>query len=545
MARPNYRDLTHEQLVSLLEARDRKKFGLIWERDAIEADRALNSDFVVLDELPELGAGDGVKPNLIIEGDNFDALRALKVAYAGKVKCIYIDPPYNTGNRDFVYNDRFVDKDHNWRHSLWLEFMFQRLTLARDLLAQDGAIFVSIDDNEIFHLGLLMNEVFGEGNFVANVLWQKRYSVANDHKTICPLHDYVLVYRQSLEWQRNLLPRGEEKDKQYRYSDNHGTFRVSDYTCNKSAEERPNLYYAITQPNSGEEVWPKRTRVWAYSKEEHLKHLNNGMIFWGKDGMGKVPSFKRYKHLLKNDGVVPDTWWTHTDAGHNDIAKKELMAALPDRDRSFSTPKPTSLIERILQIATNPGDLVLDFFAGSGTTGHAVLKMNAANPDQAPRRFILVSNTEATLDEPEKNLCRDVCRQRVANVISGYGDVPGTGGAFAYLRMRRIPLSRVVRRIEHPQVWLFLQLMHFGDLAADAPLASGRLHARRTPEQSVFYPTTLTEALLQRLDKEREHAANVTIYTWQPEALAMRMESPGISILPIPQTLIDRFGPRP
>jgi adenine-specific DNA-methyltransferase len=545
MARPNYRDLTQEQLVSLLEARDRKKFGLVWERDAIEHDRALNSDFVVFDEVPELGAGDGAKPNLIIEGDNFDALRALRVAYAGKVKCIYIDPPYNTGNRDFVYNDRFVDKDHNWRHSLWLEFMFQRLTLARDLLAQDGVIFVSIDDNEIFHLGLLMNEVFGEGNFVANVIWQKRYSVANDHKTICPLHDYVLVYRQSPDWQRNLFPRGEEKDKQYRHKDDAGTFRVSDYTCNKSAEERPNLYYAITQPNTGEEIWPKKTAVWRYSKDRHLENVASNCVYWGKDGTGKVPSFKRYKHLLKNDGVIPDTWWTHTDAGHNDLAKKELMAALPDRNRSFSTPKPTRLIERILQIATNPDDLVLDFFAGSGTTGHAVLKMNAANPDQAPRRFILVSNTEATEQEPDKNLCRDVCRQRVANVISGYGDVPGTGGAFAYLRTRRIPMTRVVRRIEHPQVWLFLQLMHFGDLAAEAPLASGRLHARRVPEQAVFYPTTLSEAILQRLDKECENAANVTIYTWQPEALATRMESPGISILPIPQTLIDRFGPRP
>ena len=237
--------------------------GSIWERDAIEHDRALNTDFVALDEMPELGAGGDAKENLIIEGDNFDALRALKVAYAGKVKCIYIDPPYNTGNRDFVYNDRFVDKDHAWRHSMWLEFMFQRLTLARDLLAQDGAIFVSIDDNEIFHLGLLMNEVFGESNFVANILWQKRYSVANDHKTICPLHDYVIVYRQSSEWQRNLLPRGVEKDKLYRFSDEKGIFRPDDYTCNKSAEERPNLYYAISQPNTGEEVWPKKTAVWA------------------------------------------------------------------------------------------------------------------------------------------------------------------------------------------------------------------------------------------------------------------------------------------
>lgn len=544
MARQNYRDLTHEQLVELLEARDRKKFGLVWERDAIEHDRALNDDFVALDAVPELAAGTGPHENLIIEGDNFDGLRALRVAYAGKVKCIYIDPPYNTGNRDFVYNDRFVDKDHAWRHSMWIEFMFQRLILARDLLAQNGAIFVSIDDNEILHLGMLMNEVFGEGNFVANIVWQKRYSAANDHKSICPMHDYIFVYRQSSKWQRNLLPRGEEKDRQYRHSDEKGTFRVSDYTCNKSAEERPNLYYPIVQPYTDEEIWPKKTSVWRYSKERHMENVAQGLVYWGKDGKGKVPSFKRYKHLLRNDGIVPDSWWTHAEAGHNDIAKKELMATLPDKDRSFSTPKPTQLIERVLQIATTPGDLVLDFFAGSGTTGHAVLKMNAANPDQAPRRFILISNAEATTDEPEKNLCRDVCRQRVANVVAGYGDTAGTGGGFAYLRTRRIRMNRVVRKIEHTQVWLFLQLMHFGDLSAVVPVASGRLYLRGPETQRVFYLTTLTESIFQRLEKEIAGCCDVTIYTWQPDALAARLDSANTSILPIPQTLVERFGPR-
>ena len=542
MARPNYRDLTQEQLVSLLEARDRKKFGLVWERDAIEHDRALNSDFVALDEAPELGAGDGTKPNLIIEGDNFDALRALRVAYAGKVKCIYIDPPYNTGNRDFVYNDRFVDKDHNWRHSLWLEFMFQRLTLARDLLAQDGAIFVSIDDNEIFHLGLLMNEVFGEGNFVANVLWQKRTSPDSRLK-LGAGHEYILSYACSKDTLvLNKAPL-EEKDRAS-YSnpdeDERGPWASADFTAQGY---RPNQMYEIITP-SGRKLNPPRGRCWAKLESEFEKLRGDNRIWFGPDGAAR-PRVKNF--LRETEGRSSWTWWSNTEVGHSQEAKKELLAVMSATDESplAHTPKPTRLIERILQIATNPGDLIMDFFAGSGTTGHAVLKMNAANPDQAPRRFILVSNTEATEQEPEKNLCRDVCRQRVANVISGYGDVPGTGGAFAYLRTRRIPMTRVVRRIEHPQVWLFLQLMHFGDLAAEAPLASGRLHARRVPEQAVFYPTTLTDAILQRLDKECENSANVTIYTWQPEALATRMDSPGISILPIPQTLIDRFGPRP
>jgi len=542
MARPNYRDLTHEQLVSLLEARDRKKFGLVWERDAIEHDRALNSDFVALDELPELRTGEGAKGNLIIEGDNFDALRALRVAYAGKVKCIYIDPPYNTGNRDFVYNDRFVDKDHNWRHSLWLEFMFQRLTLARDLLAQDGAIFVSIDDNEIFHLGLLMNEVFGEGNFVANVIWQKRTS-PDARLKLGAGHEYVLGYAAFIDaLDLNKAPLSDKDRASYSNPDDdkRGPWTSADFTAQGF---RPNQMYEIITP-TGRMLVPPKGRCWAKIESEFDKLRKDNRIWFGPDGAAR-PRVKNF--LSETEGRSSWTWWSNVEVGHSQEAKKELLTVMSETDDSplAHTPKPTRLIERILQIATNPGDLVLDFFAGSGTTAHAVLKMNAANPDAEPRRFILISNTEATVDEPEKNLCLDVCRQRVANVISGYGEVPGTGGSFAYLRTRRIPLTRVVRRIEHAQVWLFLQLMHFGGLAADAPLASGRLHARRTPEQSVFYPTTLSEAILQRLDKEREHAANVTIYTWQPEALATRMESPGISILPIPQTLIDRFGPRP
>jgi adenine-specific DNA-methyltransferase len=291
MARPNYRDLTQEQLISLLEARDRKKFGLVWERDAIEHDRALNSDFVVFDEVPELGAGDGTKPNLIIEGDNFDALRALRVAYAGKVKCIYIDPPYNTGNRDFVYNDRFVDKDHKWRHSLWLEFIFQRLTLARELLAQDGAIFVSIDDNEIFHLGLLMNEVFGEGNFVANVLWQKRTSPDSRLK-LGAGHEYILSYACSKDaLVLNKAPL-EEKDRSS-YSnpdeDERGSWASADFTAQGY---RPNQMYEIITP-SGRKLNPPRGRCWAKLENEFVKLRGDNRIWFGPDGAAR-PRVKNF-----------------------------------------------------------------------------------------------------------------------------------------------------------------------------------------------------------------------------------------------------------
>ena len=535
-----YDHLTKDELVRLLAARDRRdatRFGLVWEANEIARDAAVNSDFVALDLVPEHSAGAAPWRNLIVEGDNFDALRYLRMTHAGRVKCIYIDPPYNTGNRDFVYNDRFVDANDAWRHSTWCEFMYQRLLLAKDLLTQDGVIFVSIDDNEIYALGMLMQRVFGERNFVANCIWQKRYSSANDHKTIAPMHEYVIVYRQSEMWQRNLLPRGEEKDRQYRFEDEKGTFRNSDYTCNKSAEERPNLYYPIIQPNTGEETWPKRNAVWRYSKERHNENVKEGLIYWGKDGLGKVPAFKRYRHTLRNaDGVIPHTWWTFDEVGHSDTAKKEIQAILAEDARSFSTPKPTGLIERVLRIATGPDDLILDFFAGSGTTAHAVLKLNAE--DGGRRRFILVSSTEATAAEPEKNLCRDVCARRVQRVIAGYGETPGLGGGFAYLRTRRIAPGRLVE-IEHAQVWTALQMIHRETLEAYA--ATDFLRAGNE-EAALFYVPRFTTALVPALRRAVKETAAAVLYSWQPETLRQHIRAGHVQHEAIPESLARRFG---
>lgn len=539
-----YDHLTHDELVRLLEARDRRdatRFGLVWEANEIERDRAVNADFVALDLDPALStpatAPEGGWGNLIIEGDNFDALRHLRMTHAGRVKCIYIDPPYNTGNRDFVYNDRFVDANDSWRHSTWCEFMFQRLLLAKDLLRQDGVIFVSIDDNEVFALGMLMNRVFGEGNFVANVIWQKKYTGAADHKGIAPMHDFILVYQQSSMWKRNLLPRGEEKDRQYKFEDKNGTFRISDYTCSKSAEERPNLYYSITQPNTDEEIWPKPTRVWAYSKDEHLKHVDAGLIYWGKDGKGKVPGFKRYKHMLKNaDGVVPETLWPHSEVGHNDTAKKELLALLPEDARMFSTPKPTTLIDRILRIATGPDDLVLDFFAGSGTTAHAVMKLNAE--DGGRRRFILVSSTEATEAEPAKNLCRDVCAKRVRRAIDGYGKHDPLPGDFAYLRCRRIPTGDLLE-ILHEEVWTALQLIHLDTLR---PFADGPFQVGGDETARVVYVPRFQKSLLPALNAAVAEATGAVVYSWQPETLRQHLPAGHVQHEGIPESLARRFG---
>ena len=407
--------------------------------------------FRLLEPDAALSCGAAGSGNLIVQGDNLHALKALLPRYAGQVKCIYIDPPYNTGNEGWVYNDNVNSPEiRRWlgevvgkegetldRHDRWLCMMYPRLVLLKQFLREDGAIFVSIDDNEVGTLRLLMDEIFGSGNFVANVIWQKKYAVANDHKTIAPMHDFVLVYQRSPSWQRNLLPRGEEKDSQYKYEDVAGVFRPDNYTCAKTAEERPNLYYPVTNPNTGEEIWPKRTRVWSYSQDEHQRHRAEDLIYWGKDGKGKVPAYKRYKHALRNDGVVPQTLWPHEFAGHTDGSRKELREVLHDVPSvsDFATPKPSLLIQRILQIATDKDSIVLDSFAGSGTTAHAVLKQNAEDGGQ--RHFILV--------EMDENIAQNVTAERVRRVAGGYTNAKGQaaaglGGGFQFCRLSSEPL---------------------------------------------------------------------------------------------------------
>jgi adenine-specific DNA-methyltransferase len=358
--------------------------------------------------------------NRLIFGDNLLALKALEAEFAGKVKCVFIDPPYNTGSA-------FTHYDDGLEHSIWLSMMRDRLEIIRKLLSEDGSLWITIDDNEAHYLKVMCDEIFSRPNFVANVIWQKKYAVANDHKTIAPMHDHILVFRKSDSWQRNLLMRGEEKDRQYRYEDEQGIFRPDNYTCNKSVEERPNLYYAIIQPKTGEEILPSRTRVWSYSKETHEEHIRENLIYWGKDGLSKTPSYKRYKHRLRNQGVVPQTLWNHEYAGHTDAARKEVRELLSSSSLAddFITPKPEKLIQQVLDIATNPGDLILDSFAGSGTTGAVAHKMG--------RRWIQIELGEH---------CHTHIIPRLQKVINGEdnGGITQTvnwqgGGGFRYYRL--------------------------------------------------------------------------------------------------------------
>ena len=474
--------------------------------------------------------------NLVIEGDNFDALRYLRMTHAGRVTCIYIDPPYNTGNRDFVYNDRFVDVNDSWRHSMWCEFMYQRLMLAKDLLRQDGVIFVSIDDNEVFALGMLMNKVFSPGNWISTLIWKKSYGGGAKTKHVVGLHEYVLCYALSKEAIQSIeLPPNPETLKYYKGRDAHferrGPYRLQPLAT-KSMDARPNLRYAI--PFEGEEIWPEKQ--WQWSRERALTALANDELVIAKTRGRWTVNYKQY--LRDADGAERAAKpYSVIDGPYTQVGTGEVRDIFGD-GKAFTFPKPSGLISHLLKFVVEKDKeaVILDFFAGSGTTAHAVLKLNAE--DGGKRRFILVSNAETTVDAPEKNLCRDVCAQRVQRVIEGYGDTPGLGGDFAYLRCRRIAPGRLLE-IEHDQVWTALQMIHRETLEA---FTSADFLCAGDEEAALFYVPRFTTALVPALRKAVKETAAAVIYSWQPETLRQHIRAGHVQHEAIPESLARRFG---
>jgi adenine-specific DNA-methyltransferase len=314
--------------------------------------------------------------NRLIFGDNLLALKALEQEFTGKIKCIFIDPPYNTGSA-------FEHYDDGVEHSIWLGLMRDRLEILRNLLSEDGSLWITIDDNEAHYLKVMCDEIFGRANFVANVIWQKKYAASNDSLWFSNDHDHILIYAKiKVFWKPNKLPRTEKSNSAYKNPDNdpRGAWQSDNYTCNKSIDERPNLYYPIINPNTGETILPKKTAVWRYSRERHEDNEQQGLVYWGVEGKNSVPRFKRLLSMVSEKGGVPQTIWKWEEVGHNQDAKREQLQLNPQEP--FSTPKPEKLLERILQISTNPNDLVLDSFAGSGTTGAVAHKMG--------RRWIMI-----------------------------------------------------------------------------------------------------------------------------------------------------------
>ncbi len=375
--------------------------------------------------------------NKIIRGDNLEALKALLPQYEGRVKCIYIDPPYNTGNEGWVYNDNVNDpKIKKWlgdvvgkegedlcRHDKWLCMMYPRLKLLQRLLSDDGAIFISIDDNEQANLKLICDEILGYQNFIADVIWENFYGRSNA-AAISPAHNHTLIYSKiGQNWKhiRNLLPRSEESKSKYKNPDNdsNGPWRLGPIFAN--GERHEGLMYTIVTP-SGREISPPKGSHWRMTEPDFWEMVSCGRIVFGKDG-ANIPATKLYLNEVQS-GMVPRSIWPHTEVGHTQDAKRELQSIFPEHI-PFDTPKPLRLITQILQIATSQDSIILDSFAGSGTTAHAVLNMNKA--DGGTRKFILIE----MMDYAET-----ITAERVRRVIDGYGEgknaVEGTRGSFGF-----------------------------------------------------------------------------------------------------------------
>jgi adenine-specific DNA-methyltransferase len=609
-----YNDLDKEELIRLLEARDRQaatRFGLVWEADEFERDRALNADFVALDLVPDQCCGDAPWRNLIIEGDNFDALRFLRMGFAGRVKCILIDPPYNTGQKDFVYNDRFVDKNDSWRFSKWVEFLYQRLIIARELLSEDGVLLCCINDENRAKLELLLDKVM-QNRRLGSFTWRTKDSSNDADGNLSQVHEHVLIYANPA-----FAFRGKPiSPDDYRNPDGdpRGLWTPQPLTKAETRITRPNTYYPIQDPETGYWYPCDPDRVWAYASETKLKEgvkLRSDtiealirkkeiyfppcnaaavMLFNGRAELlaavraGKGPILPKKKTpLLREDLpdfdfwigkpiapgrpsrkdflqdkktlIAPVTSWIagekeDVDFLYDDLDEQlDLLRSPRGREgtdalieilgtKAFNHPKPPTLMRNLVRQATGDRDIVLDFFAGSGTSAQAVLEQNKADALQGGRRFIMVSNTEANAEEPEKNICRDICARRVGNVINGYGATPGTGGNFAYLRCRRLAPERLTR-IQHDQVWLALQMIHRDTLA---PFKPGPFCWSGDATSGLMYVPRFRESDLNAIRKQARQSGSLILYSWEPSNFARHLTAKNIHLERIPESLARRFG---
>ena len=567
----------------LTEILTRQKLGLVWEHSAIERDRAANQDIVLprLDARLSQGLDEGPCQNLIIEGDNFDSLRLLRATHTNKIRVIYIDPPYNTGNKDWVYNDDFVGKNDRWRHSQWLEFLFQRLVLARDLLAPDGVIMVSINDENRSRLELLMDEVF-PGMRLGSLAWRTKDTGNDLTQRFSHVHEHVLIYAKK-GFAFNGKPTNRSKfrnpDKDAR-----GDWSPQPLTKAHSSTDRKNTYYPIQDPETGYWYPCDPNRVWAYASETVIRQLCNNdeeavqealnglrsdtiealirkkLVYFPpakpKDVLiyktradlvaaikaGKGPALPKKKTPLLREDLPDLDFWVGKPIAPGRPSRKEHWTARPESERLaplsswiagmkdkveeeaddmevlvlksakggvgtdevknilgskvFQHPKPLSLIKGLLSQAMRPDDIVLDFFGGSGTTAHAALELN--HEDGGSRKFILCSNTEET-GKSGKNLCRDVCAERVRRAATGYGKTKGLGGRFAYLTLDRFDPADVELDASTSNIRQLLSLRLHG---AALPERDDQVLIdviASTPEVAAVYAHKITQAAIDEM----------------------------------------------
>jgi len=419
----NTDDESIRAITEIENALNEKKYGLVWEEHSEKVDEMLENNIPIFveDKTRKIIANEDEAYNFLLEGDNLHSLKLLEKTHKGKIDVIYIDPPYNTGNKDFIYDDSFVDKTDGYAHSKWLSFMEKRLLIAKELLSNNGAIFINIDDNEQAQLKLLCDSVLGESNYITAIPWHNRTSIQND-TDISINHEYILVYAKYKrvdnrrlkdsnrdKWEDligfTFLPKETDKSK-FSNPDNdpRGLWKADPFDA---PNIRPNLTYPIINPNTGDQHLPPRGRCWRISQEKFASALKDNRIIFGKNGKGR-PQLKVFYNEVKFKGFVADTWFESHIFGTSTEGKKELLRLLPENQNIFSTPKPVRLYLELMKLSLQSKDaVVLDFFAGSGTTGHAVMQLN--KEDGGKRKYILCTNNE-------NNICEEVTYQRLRNI---------------------------------------------------------------------------------------------------------------------------------
>jgi adenine-specific DNA-methyltransferase len=533
-----YKNHSREELIDELETLKKKKYGLIWDKKNSQEmlDAFVNwenvpenftpKQFPILKEVKnkEIETDKSKATNLLIEGDNYHSLAVLNFTHQNKIDVIYIDPPYNTGNKDFIYNDKFIDKEDPFRHSKWLSFMEKRLRLAHRLLKNTGVIFISIDDHEQAQLKLLCDEIFGEKNFIDSIIWDKKSSAKGvpPKNMMVNVHEYIIAYQKGDGFQFVGQERTEESGK-FKNPDNdpRGPWRESNI---KSTIKPMDQAFTIVDPNTGKEY----TNTWAFSKKSLERMIKEERILW-KD---TLPKQKEFMQEMRNENMAIRSNWGVFDAQSTTVFLKELLP-----NTKFDNPKPISLMEYLVKVAIRKDATILDFFAGSGTTAHAVLKTNA--DDGGSRKFILCTNNE-------NKIATDVCYPRVEKVINGYKNskgekVAGLGGNLKYFKTDFVgsdSTDKNKRDLVNKSTEMICIKENIFDLVADGGL-DYRIYQKGKKFLGVIFEI---DAVADFKKEAEKHKGNFTVYCFSYTEATPEKEFKGLKnkyvLKPIPAVIL-------
>ena len=530
------------ELIKLL--RSQKKYGLVWEDKPEDAEQRMVSEQPVLVEVPERAilSDDAEAPNhILIEGDNLEALTALSYTHTGKIDVIYIDPPYNTGNKDFSYNDTFIDRENGYRHSMWLSFMDKRLEISKNLLSSRGTIFISIDDNELSQLKLLCDEIFGERNFIACPVRRRRKSQANLSKNISTIHEYVLIYRKNIEHELNKVEANLDLDS-FKNPDNDPRGPYTTMPCTN----RGGTKYSVVTP-TGNVIEDE----WRFKKQTYDQLFEDNRIVFPRGGKGK-PRYKLFLSEKQRGGVIPNSWWDELESNQEGAA---LLKQILGED-AFSNPKPVGLITFIEKLSTLKDSTILDFFAGSGTTLHATMQLNAE--DGGHRRCILATNNE-------NGICENVTYERNRRVIQGYitpkGEkVPGlTRNNLRYYKTKFVPRDKSPKNLRNLMALSTDMLCIHNDTYSEKSFEGKNINNKiaryfesndGTKRMLVIYRAEAIQALVELMKEEFKNAESkengkLMVYVFSPNGYAYDDEfedvADYVSLCAMPDAVLNAY----